>query len=54
MELFRFGFHVLHDEGLAEEMVQETFINPDLSWGLMADAGRRGGRVLDPDFGAGV
>jgi RNA polymerase sigma-70 factor (ECF subfamily) len=26
MELFRFGFHVLHDEGLAEEMVQETFI----------------------------
>jgi RNA polymerase sigma-70 factor, ECF subfamily len=26
MELFRFGVHVLHDEGLAEEMVQETFI----------------------------
>ena len=26
MELFRFGFHVLHDQGLAEEMVQETFI----------------------------
>ena len=26
MELFRFGFHVLHDEGLAEEMMQETFI----------------------------
>ena len=26
MELFRFGFHVLHDEGLAEEMVQETLI----------------------------
>jgi RNA polymerase sigma-70 factor, ECF subfamily len=26
MELFRFGFHVLHDEGLADEMVQETFI----------------------------
>ena len=26
MELFRFGFHVLNDEGLAEEMVQETFI----------------------------
>ncbi len=26
MELFRFGFHVLHDEGLAEEMVQETFV----------------------------
>ena len=25
MELFRFGVHVLHDEGLAEEMVQETF-----------------------------
>ena len=25
MELFRFGFHVLHDQGLAEEMVQETF-----------------------------
>jgi len=25
-ELFRFGFHVLHDQGLAEEMVQETFI----------------------------
>ena len=24
MELFRSGFHVLHDEGLAEEMVQET------------------------------
>ena len=26
MELFRFGFHVLNDQGLAEEMVQETFI----------------------------
>jgi DNA-directed RNA polymerase specialized sigma24 family protein len=26
MELFRFGFHMLHDQGLAEEMVQETFI----------------------------
>ena len=26
MELFRFGFHVLHDQGLTEEMVQETFI----------------------------
>jgi RNA polymerase sigma-70 factor, ECF subfamily len=26
MELFRFGFHILHDQGLAEEMVQETFI----------------------------
>jgi DNA-directed RNA polymerase specialized sigma24 family protein len=26
MELFRFGFHVLHDEGLVDEMVQETFI----------------------------
>ena len=26
MELFRFGFHVLHDQGLAEELVQETFI----------------------------
>jgi RNA polymerase sigma-70 factor (ECF subfamily) len=26
MELFRFGVHVLHDHGLAEEMVQETFI----------------------------
>ena len=26
MELFRFGAHVLHDQGLAEEMVQETFI----------------------------
>jgi RNA polymerase sigma-70 factor, ECF subfamily len=26
MELFRFGFHVLRDEGLAEDMVQETFI----------------------------
>ena len=26
MELFRFGVHVLHDPGLAEEMVQETFI----------------------------
>ncbi len=26
MELFRFGVHVLRDEGLAEEMVQETFI----------------------------
>ena len=26
MELFRFGFHVLHDQGLAEEMVQETFV----------------------------
>ncbi len=26
MELFRFGFHVLRDEGLAEEMVQETLI----------------------------
>jgi RNA polymerase sigma-70 factor (ECF subfamily) len=25
-ELFRFGCHVLHDQGLAEEMVQETFI----------------------------
>ncbi len=25
-ELFRFGFHVLHDQGLAEEMMQETFI----------------------------
>jgi DNA-directed RNA polymerase specialized sigma24 family protein len=28
MELFRFGFHVLHDQGLADEMVQETFIKP--------------------------
>ena len=26
MGLFRFGVHVLHDQGLAEEMVQETFI----------------------------
>jgi RNA polymerase sigma-70 factor (ECF subfamily) len=26
MELFRFGVHVLDDQGLAEEMVQETFI----------------------------
>lgn len=26
MELYRFGFHVLGDQGLAEEMVQETFI----------------------------
>jgi len=26
LELFRFGVHVLHDQGLAEEMVQETFI----------------------------
>jgi Sigma-70 region 2 len=26
MELFRFGFHVLRDQGLAEEMAQETFI----------------------------
>jgi DNA-directed RNA polymerase specialized sigma24 family protein len=26
MELFRFGVHVLHEPGLAEEMVQETFI----------------------------
>ena len=26
MELFRFGVHVLQDQGLAEEMVQETFI----------------------------
>ena len=26
MELFRFGVHVLSDHGLAEEMVQETFI----------------------------
>ncbi len=26
MELFRFGVYVLHDQGLAEEMVQETFI----------------------------
>ena len=26
MELFRFGSHVLRDQGLAEEMVQETFI----------------------------
>jgi RNA polymerase sigma-70 factor (ECF subfamily) len=26
MELFRFGVHVLHDQGLAEEMVQETLI----------------------------
>jgi RNA polymerase sigma factor (sigma-70 family) len=26
MELFRFGFHVLHDQGLAEDMVQETFV----------------------------
>ena len=25
MELFGFGFHVVHDQGLAEEMVQETF-----------------------------
>jgi RNA polymerase sigma-70 factor (ECF subfamily) len=25
-ELFRFGVHVLHDQGLAEDMVQETFI----------------------------
>src|SRR5689334_18894392 len=26
MELFRFGVHVLRDKGLAEEIVQETFI----------------------------
>jgi hypothetical protein len=26
MELFRFGFYVLGDQGLTEEMVQETFI----------------------------
>jgi RNA polymerase sigma-70 factor (ECF subfamily) len=26
MELFRFGFHVLGNQGLAEEMVQETFV----------------------------
>jgi RNA polymerase sigma-70 factor, ECF subfamily len=26
MELFRFGVHVLHDQGLAEEVVQETFV----------------------------
>src|SRR5215470_2456908 len=26
MELLRFGVHVLHDQGLAEEMVQETLI----------------------------
>jgi RNA polymerase sigma-70 factor (ECF subfamily) len=26
MELFRFGSHVLHKQGLADEMVQETFI----------------------------
>ena len=26
MELFRFGVHVLRDQGLAEDMVQETFI----------------------------
>jgi RNA polymerase sigma-70 factor (ECF subfamily) len=26
MELFRFGVHVLRDRGLAEEIVQETFI----------------------------
>jgi RNA polymerase sigma-70 factor, ECF subfamily len=26
MELFRFGVHVLHDQALAEDMVQETFI----------------------------
>jgi RNA polymerase sigma-70 factor, ECF subfamily len=25
-EPFRFGVHVMHDQGLAEEMVQETFI----------------------------
>ena len=25
-ELFRFGFHVLHDQGLAEEVAQETWI----------------------------
>ena len=26
MELLRFGVHVLHDQGLAEDMVQETFV----------------------------
>ena len=26
MELFRFGVHVLREQGLAEEMVQETFV----------------------------
>lgn len=26
MDLFRFGFHALHDEGLADEVVQETFV----------------------------
>ncbi len=26
MELSRLGFHILRDQGLAEEMVQETFI----------------------------
>jgi RNA polymerase sigma-70 factor (ECF subfamily) len=42
MELFRFGFRVLHDQELAEDMVQKTFIkfcrqaqNHDASWGLV-------------------
>jgi len=39
MELFRFGFHVLHDQGLAEEMVQETFIKFCKRPGAMTPAG---------------
>ena len=52
MELFRFGFHVLHDQGLAEEMVQETFIKFCQQARTMTPAGARCGagcsRWLNP------
>jgi hypothetical protein len=52
MELFRFGVHVLRDRGLAEEMVQETFIkfcqqakNYDLLTELRARLGQVSGQA---------
>ncbi len=43
MELFRFGVHVLNDEGLAEEMVQETFIKSASGPEAMTPPGARCG-----------
>jgi hypothetical protein len=42
------------DDAVGQRAERRGLANPDLSWGLMADAGRRGGRVPDPDFSAGV
>jgi hypothetical protein len=35
-------------------VVEYSVANPDLSWGLLVAAGRRGGRFLSLDFMSGV